>query len=61
MKLNIKLDEKKRNILITIIVIAIIFLISRGTMAFFRWQTSEEQQTEVVFTIEKAFTCSADG
>ena len=32
-----------------------------GSLAYFTWQTSESQKTEVTFTVEKQFSCSADG
>ena len=32
-----------------------------GSLAYFTWQTSESQKTNVTFTVEKQFSCSADG
>ena len=32
-----------------------------GSLAYFTWQTSEAEKTSVTFTIEKQFSCSADG
>ena len=32
-----------------------------GFLAYFTWQTSEAEKTNVTFTVEKQFSCSADG
>ena len=31
------------------------------SLAYFTWQTSEAEKTNVTFTVEKQFSCSADG
>ena len=50
-----------RNILTILLVLTIIFTIMGGSLAYFTWQTSEAQKTNVTFTVEKQFSCSADG
>ena len=52
---------KNRNILTILLVLTIIFTIMGGSLAYFTWQTSESQKTNVTFTVEKQFSCSADG
>ena len=52
---------KNRNILTILLVLTIIFTIMGGSLAYFTWQTSEAQKTNVTFTVEKQFSCSADG
>jgi flagellar basal body-associated protein FliL len=48
----------KRNnsiLIVGIIVFIIIFLVSSGSLAYFLWQTSDAQKTEVTFTIDQYF------
>ncbi len=52
---------KNRNILTILLVLTIIFNIMGGSLAYYNWQTSESQKTVVTFTVEKQFSCSADG
>ena len=52
---------KKRNIISILLVLTIIFTITGGSLAYYNWQTSVSQQTKVTFTVEKGFSCSADG
>ena len=52
---------KNRNILTILLVLTIIFTIMGGSLAYFTWQTSVAEQTAVTFTVEKQFSCSADG
>ena len=52
---------KNRNILTILLVLTIIFTIMGGSLAYFTWQTSEAEKSNVTFTIEKQFSCSADG
>lgn len=52
---------KNRNILTILLVLTIIFTIMGGSLAYYNWQTSEAEKTNVTFTVEKQFSCSADG
>ena len=52
---------KNRNILTILLVLTIIFTIMCGSFAYFTWQASEAEKTNVTFTVEKQFSCSADG
>ena len=52
---------KNRNILTILLALTIIFTIMGGSLAYYNWQTSESQKTVVTFTVEKQFSCSADG
>ena len=41
--------------------LTITFAVMGSSLAYFTWQTSEAEKTNVTFTIEKQFSCSADG
>ena len=41
--------------------LTITFAVMGGSLAYFTWQTSEAEKTNVTFTVEKQFSCSADG
>ena len=43
------------------IVLAVIATIVGSTFAYWSWQSSEAQKTEVTFTVTSGFSCSADG
>jgi len=51
-------NKKVISILITF---GIILAVVGGTLAYWTWSTAEEQQTNVVFTVNKDFSCAADG
>ena len=53
--------DKNKKIIITLSVLTVIFTIIGGTLAYWRWQTTEAQKTNVVFTVSKDFSCAADG
>ncbi len=53
--------DRNKKIIITLSILTVIFTILGGTLAYWRWQTSEEQKTNVVFTLESDFSCAADG
>lgn len=56
-----KLYMKNKKIMIILIILTVIFMVIGGTLAYFNWQTSESQKTNVVFTATSTFSCSADG
>ena len=51
---------KNKNLIIILIMLTITFTIIGGSLAYYNWQTSESQKTELTFTVEKQFSCSAD-
>ena len=53
--------EKNKKTLILIAMFGLIIAIVGGTLAYWRWQSTEEQKTVVNFTIEGDFSCAADG
>ena len=53
--------EKKTKALIILVALTIIFTIIGGTLAYFQWTSSNEQKTNVTFTVASGFSCSADG
>ena len=52
---------KNNKKILVLTVLTIIFTFLGSTLAYFNWQTSEEQRTNVVFTLEQDFWCAADG
>ena len=54
------MDNKNKTIII-LSILTIIFTIMGGTLAYFNWQSSSEQNTAVTFTVGANFSCSADG
>ena len=54
------MDNKNKTIII-LSILTIIFMIMGGTLAYFNWQSSSEQNTAVTFTVASGFSCSADG
>ena len=53
--------EKNRKTLVLFVIFGIIIMVVGTTLAYFRWQSAEEQKTVVNFTIEGDFSCAADG
>ena len=53
--------EKNKKTLILFVIFGIIIMVVGTTLAYFRWQSAEEQKTVVNFTIEGDFSCAADG
>ena len=44
-----------------LVILTIIFTIMGGSLAYWNWTTTEEQKTNVVFTVGSNFSCAADG
>ena len=53
--------DRNKKIIITLSILTVIFTVLGGTLAYWRWQTSDSQKTNVVFTLESDFSCAADG
>ena len=53
--------ENNKKALIIVTIFGLIIAIIGGTLAYWRWQSSEAQKTVVNFTIEGDFSCAADG
>ena len=53
------MDNKKT--ISILMIFTIIFTVIGGSLAFWNWNTSEAQRTNVVFTMERDFSCAADG
>ena len=54
------MDKNKRIVLIVGIIVLILSIIG-GTYAVFKWRSTDEQKTNITFTAEAGFSCSADG
>ena len=53
--------SRNKKITIVLLIFGIIFTIIGGTLAYWNWQSTEEQKTVVNFTIGSEFSCAADG
>ena len=53
--------DRNKKTLIIIAVFGLVIAIVGGTLAYWRWQSSEAQKTVVNFTIGSDFSCAADG
>ena len=42
-------------------ILTIVFTIMEGTLAYWSWRTTDEEKTNITFTITSDFSCSADG
>ena len=52
---------KDKKVVTIIITLAIIFTILGGTLAYWSWQSSNAEKTNVTFTVGSNFSCSANG
>ena len=53
--------NKSNRIIVILIILSIIFTIIGFTFAFYAWQTTESEKTNITFTLTSDFSCSADG
>ena len=53
--------DKKKKIIGVLITLTIIFTVMGSTFAYLSWSSSEEQKTQVTFTKEAGYSCSANG
>ena len=54
-------EDKNKKIILVLIILTVIFTIIGGSLAYFSWISSEAQKTNIVFTVERTFSCAADG
>lgn len=54
-------NERDKRIISTLMTLTIIFTLIGGTLSYLKWQSSEAQKTNVVFTIAHNYSCAADG
>ena len=52
---------KDKKVIAIFIVLAVIFTILGGSLAYWSWQSTNAQKTNVTFTVGANFSCSADG
>ena len=50
-----------RKMISILMIFTIVFTVIGGSLAYWNWNTSEAQKTNVVFTINKDFSCAVDG
>ncbi|MBQ3422210.1 MAG: hypothetical protein IJH34_11220, partial [Romboutsia sp.] len=55
------MNTSEKKLVIVLMILTIVFTIMGGTLAYFNWQSSEVQKTNVTFTVASGFSCSADG
>ena len=53
--------DKKKKVMVVLITLTIIFIVIGSTFAYLSWSSSEEQKTQVTFTKEVGYSCSANG
>ena len=53
--------NKQKKLIIILFVLAIVFTILGATFAYWNWQASTNDKTDVTFTVENGFSCGADG
>ena len=53
--------NKSNRIIVILVILSVIFTIIGFTFAFYAWQTTEAQKTNITFTLTSDFSCSADG
>jgi len=53
--------EGNRKLAITLIMLGIILTFFGSSLAYFNWETSESQKTEVAVTVSRDFMCTIDG
>ena len=54
-------SDKNKKIILLLVILTAIFTILGGTFAYWSWISSEAQKTNIVFTVERTFSCAADG
>ena len=54
-------NDKNKKIILVLGILTVIFTIIGGSLAYFSWISSEVQKTNIVFTVERTFSCAADG
>ena len=58
---NKNIHERNRRIITILGIFTIIFTFFGASLAYWNWETAEEQRTNVVFTLTQDFWCAADG
>ena len=54
-------NDKNKKIILVLGILTVIFTIIGGSLAYFSWISGEAQKTNIVFTVERTFSCAADG
>ena len=55
------MNTSEKKLVTVLMILTIVFTMMGGTLAYFNWQSSSEQNTAVTFTVASGFSCSADG
>ena len=53
--------DKNKRIITVLMILTIVFTIMGGTLAYWSWRTTDEEKTNVTFTLESDFSCSVSG
>jgi len=53
------MNNKKKYLILTIF--GIIFMFFGGTLSYWQWESNDNEQTKVTFTVNSDFSCSVDG
>ena len=53
--------EKERKTATVLMILAIVFTVIGSTLAYWSWQSSTNQKTNILLTVSTGFSCAADG
>ena len=54
-------DNERKKIVIAFSIVAILLILFGSTFAYWRWQTADNQRTNIILSVESGFNCTADG
>ena len=55
------MENKEKKLVVVLMILTIVFTVMGGTLAYFNWQSTTEQKTNVTFTVAQGFSCGANG
>ena len=55
------MDDKNKKIITVLVVLGIIFTIMGSTLAYWTWQSTNAQKTDITFTVASNFSCGVNG
>ena len=55
------MNDNNKKIITILMVFSVIFTVIGSTLAYWNWETSNDELTGVTFTVTSEFSCSADG
>ena len=52
---------KNKRLVVVLMILTIIFTLFGSTLAYWNWNTSTSERTNIVFTLTQDFSCAVDG